>query len=197
MKPRVSFIVPGPPQAWQRTGVCGFTRKDGSIGARLFTQQKTGEYEQRVAFASRAAFSRRPDWVELALSGAVFRLHLHFIRSAVRGDLDNFAKAALDGMKKGNHYKPHPTEKLRGKPRLIFTAGLFRDDAQITQLLLSMHTDPKAEPRTEVLLETASMTLEEPLWMRCAHEAGFTLRNRNERPNEEPTIPVLGDTLER
>jgi Holliday junction resolvase RusA-like endonuclease len=205
MKPRVEFVVPGIPVPAARPRVVPLYGKgkklvlaNGRPILRAYTEEATEEYEQRCAFSARAALQRYPSWIELALSEAVFRLHLHFIRPAARGDLDNFVKAAMDGLKKGNVYRADPKDLVRGKPRQVFIRGLFRDDARIVQLAASMHTDPKAEPRTEVLLETATMVLEEPLWMRCARERGWRPAASDEvEKQEEATHPTIGASLER
>jgi Holliday junction resolvase RusA-like endonuclease len=141
---------------------------------------ETTEYESRVAIFARRALAANPDWQKVASNPDVaLRAHVHFIRAKRRSDIDNFLKAALDGLKKANDYREDPKDLVRGKPRKIWVAGVFDDDARITQVLASMHTDPKDEPRTEIVVETANVVLQEPLWMRCAREAGW------KRPQEE------------
>lgn len=179
-KPRLVIVVPGPPVPCARPRSVPLMRNGKPVigqGGRpiihTFVPDTTTEYENRVAIFARRALAANREWQAVALSDAPLRCHLHFVRSVRRGDLDNFQKAALDGLKKANDYREDPTDLVRGKPRKIFVAGVFEDDSRITQLLASMHTDPKDEPRTEIVVETANVVLEEPLWMRVAKERGW------------------------
>lgn len=200
MKPRIEFVVPGHAVASQRVNKVPIIKPGGKLGIRGFTPPESREFMERVALHARAAFQRHPNWAELSAGvGAIFRVHLHFVRNRQQGDADNMAKGVLDGIKKANRYRPDPTKRDRfGRPRQIFVDGIFRDDARVTQLLISITTDPRAEERTEVVIETASMVLHEPLWLRCALEAGMAFpRRESERPQPEPTLPTLGDAIER
>lgn len=179
MKPSLSFVVPGDPIPCARPRAFALMRKGAAILKngrpiiREYTEDRTEEYEGRVALFCRQALARYPEWQNSALAGHLLRVHLHFVRRAARGDLDNFQKAALDGIKKANDYRLDPTKLVRGKPAKILVRGAFRDDSRISQCLASMHTDPKAEPRTEVTLETANVLLAEPLWQHVARIHGW------------------------
>lgn len=180
MKPRLEIIVPGAPVPCARPRGVPLMRGGRAVLANgrpiihTFVPDSTTEYENHVALFTRSALQRNPSWQTIAMSDSRLRVALHFVRTeARRSDIDNFAKGALDGMKKANDYRPDPTRTVRGKPAQIFIRGVYQDDYLITQLLVSMHIDPKATPRTEITVETANVMLEEPLWMRCAREAGW------------------------
>lgn len=161
MKPRLEFIVPGDPVPCARARVVAVRGPGGkplmtSSGepiVRAFTPDTTTEYEQRVALFASAALAKMPEWKAAFAQRLPIRVHLHVVRRQWRGDWDNFAKGLCDGLAK--------------------SGSIFDNDNRITQALISMHTDPRAEPRAEVTIETASATLDEPLWMRCAREAGW------------------------
>lgn len=189
MKHRLSLIVPGEPVPCGRPRYAPLMRNGKPIlGAgnrpivHVYMPDTTTEYEKRVALFARKALAAEPSWQAIALNPDVaLRAHLHFVRTRRSGDLDNRVKSVLDGLKKANDYREDPRDLVRGKPRKIFTAGVFDDDARITQILASMHTDPKDEPRTEIVIETANVVLEEPLWMRVARERGWGPANIEER----------------
>jgi Holliday junction resolvase RusA-like endonuclease len=180
MKQRIAFVVPGPPVPCARPRATALMRngkpilKNGRPVIHTFVPDSTTEYENRVALFTRQALKLAPEWQAVAASDARLRVHLHFVRTeARRSDLDNFMKGALDGLKKANEYRPDPTRLVRDKPAQIWVRGVYRDDYLITQVLASMHVDPKDEPRTEIVVETANVVLEEPLWMRVARERGW------------------------
>lgn len=187
MKQRIQIIVPGPPVPCARPRVVPLMRNGQPVlgqGGRpivhTFMPDTTTEYENRIALFARRVVVSNPDWQRVATNPDVaLRVHVHFVRQHRRGDLDNFQKSALDGLKKANAYRGHPTELVRGKPRKVFVSGIFDDDARITQVLASVHTDPKDEPRTEIVVETANVVLQEPLWARVARERGWTLAPPN------------------
>lgn len=80
--------VPGDPIPKERARV---------IGGRGVTPPKTREYERRVglyALQARSEYQRSQPW---SLVGW-YRVELRFCREAARGDLDNVAKAILDGL---------------------------------------------------------------------------------------------------
>lgn len=180
MKPRLEFIVPGPPVPCARPRVIPLMRNGKPVlgmGGRpivhTFMPDTTVEYEERVGLFTRRMLVANPAWQDVALSNVMLRVHLHFVRQHRRGDLDNFQKAALDGMKKANEYRLDENDLVSGRPRKIFVRGIYPDDDRISQAIASMHTDPKAEPRTEILIEPANVVLDEPLWMRVARENGW------------------------
>jgi len=154
VKPRLSFIVPGAPVPCARARLQPIRTRDGKTILRPYTPPETEEYEQRVSMFARTALQQRPEWANVLAARLPLRAHLHFVRQQWRGDWDNFAKGVCDGLQKAER--------------------VFHNDNRITQALVSIETDKRAEPRTEVLIETASATLTEPLWQRCALEAGWT-----------------------
>jgi Holliday junction resolvase RusA-like endonuclease len=160
MKPRLEFIVPGDPRPCGRPRAVPIMRngrpvltKDGRPLLNAYMPPETKEYEERVARFAEVAVGNTPDWRVVREARLPLRVHLHFVRRARRGDHDNFQKGAIDGM---------------GQAGVV-----FENDSVIVQALVSVHTDPDAEPRTEILVETANAVLDEPLWMRCAREAGW------------------------
>jgi len=181
VKPRLAFVVPGHPvpcarpravPVMGRGGVA--VLQDGRPLLRAYIPPETSDYERHVTDFARVALAAHPQWSPVALSPSVrFRVSIHFVRTGGQGDLDNFAKSVLDGIKKVNAYRLDPNRMVRGKPAKIFVSGIFRDDRLIMQLLLSQHVHPKAEPRAEILVETAPAELTEPLWMRVALDAGW------------------------
>lgn len=82
--PVTSFCVPGRPAPKQRPRV-------GANG-KVYTPRVTQEYEQRVAWAAKAA-GLRP------LEGPVGVRAAFYFASRPPGDLDNYLKALLDGLK--------------------------------------------------------------------------------------------------
>lgn len=84
----LAFHVPGPPVAWQRVGISG-TR-------RFYTPDKTRAYEANVKLHALAA-AKRIGWRSLKGETYAVRLRLHFADRR-RRDVDNCAKAVLDGL---------------------------------------------------------------------------------------------------
>ena len=176
MKPRLAFVVPGEPFPWERAGAHGYLDADGRPKVRSYTPGRSAEFETRVAHFTRAALVKTPEWRELALSDARFRVHIHFVTGQPRGDLDNFKKAVLDGMKKANAYRPELPRIAKGRlvqPKKVFESGVYRDDVRVTEGLVSIHRTKEKEPRTEILVEPATVLLEVPLWMQVAIENGW------------------------
>jgi Holliday junction resolvase RusA-like endonuclease len=126
--------------------------KDGRIVTTTTTPPETREYEQRVEAFARAAIQHNPEWRAVVARKLPVRVHVHFVRPHWRGDLDNLAKGILDGMAK---------------------AGVFFNDNRVVQTLASVHTDPRAEHRAEVLVEPVMGPLLEPLWMAIARAHGW------------------------
>lgn len=97
-----SFYVPGPPKGKGRPQFCRKTK-------RAYTPKGTRAYENRIAFAYRTQCGEKfqgPVWVEIM---AVFNIPKSWTkakkRQAVQGelfpkrpDIDNIAKAVLDGL---------------------------------------------------------------------------------------------------
>lgn len=151
---RLEFIVPGHAQPYQRVSQRPVRMPSGKIiGIRNLTPKESRAYMGLVAACALAAAARTPAWRAVLVQKLPVRIHLHVVRAKWLGDLDNLQKNILDG--------------LQG------SGVVFSNDNRVTQILASVHTDPRATPRAEVLIETASATLEEPLWMRCAREAGW------------------------
>jgi Holliday junction resolvase RusA-like endonuclease len=170
-------VVPGEPQPWERAGLAPFI-KDGKARVHVYTPKRTDEYETRVAHFARLALRQTPAWIDVALApGARFRIHLHFVTTNERADLDNCKKAVLDGIKRASTYRLELPRLVRGKltkPRKIFLYGVYSDDVKVDEALVSICRNPSgAEPRTEVTLEPATDKLEVPLWMQLAMEAGW------------------------
>ena len=107
--------IPGPPRAWARAG---------SHGTQRFTPARVAEYEERIAWAARAARVR--------MHGApvACRIELWSPRP-LRGDIDNYAKAVLDGLQRG---------------------GAIDDDRHVVRLEARFVVGAE-EPRTVVHLE--------------------------------------------
>jgi len=147
---RLCFVIPGPPVPTARPRV--FIPKGGRFPIAT-TPPKTREYQERVKRFAAAAVQQEPAWRTFVFShtkGRLFRLHMHFVIPADRGDLDNFAKVA---------------DSLNGV--------VFADDRQVSQSLFSLLVDKRDEPRTEVLVETCGVVTVPP-WMDCAMAAGWT-----------------------
>lgn len=175
MKPELQIIVPGEPFPCERTRATAFM-KDGKPKARVYTPERTTEYEERVAAFTRKALQRFPEWAKLAHTDAFFRVHIHWVTTQ-KGDKDNFEKAVLDGMKKANHYQQPPGKVVGHRfvtPRKVFVWGLIRDDSRVLQGLQSIdRTGVDTESRTEIVVETCNPRLEVPLWMQIAIERGW------------------------
>ena len=114
-----AVVLPGRPVPKGRARV-------GKGGA-VYTPAKTREYEERVAWLVKAA--RAP------VAGACEVSIVLALRPGSRGDIDNYAKALLDGLVKG---------------------GGIADDRDVTRLLVRI---VEAEPG----LESAAMTWDRAL----------------------------------
>lgn len=94
---KLSFQVPGHPIGWQRTG---------GNGKRRFTPKKTRDYERAIGLAaSRAPFQHEGHVLMRDSHGvywpmdAEYRVSFHaYFKDRRHGDMDNIAKALLDGM---------------------------------------------------------------------------------------------------
>jgi Holliday junction resolvase RusA-like endonuclease len=117
----LAFVVPGAPVPCARARV---------VGRRAYTPPKTEAYEQLVAYHAMAAMGRarwRPS------RPGPFAVELRVHRAALRGDADNYAKAALDAMTR---------------------VGIWDDDRHVEKLdvwLLLDRENPRLEVKVEVL----------------------------------------------
>jgi len=127
--PRLAFIIPGAPVAWQRAGDMAKV-VNGKPIVLHFTQKKTDTYESHVATIAKLA-TNRARWVPA--KGARYALELRIFRTyeGKGGDLDNYVKALLDGM----------------------NAVLYVDDSQLRDLHVSLRQD-RERPRVEVVIST-------------------------------------------
>ena len=155
---RLAFVVPGPPVASERVKKVPIRKRDGKLGLRAWTPPKSAEYMDRVEAFARAALQRHPGWRAVAEQAEAFLVQLHFVRPKWLGDWDNMAKTPCDAMQK---------------------AGVFGNDNRVIQALVSVHTDPKAVHRTEIVVQPA-IKLAGPLWQSIAIAEGW-------RPKGEPT----------
>jgi Holliday junction resolvase RusA-like endonuclease len=132
---KLSFILPGEPCVKQRPRM--------GRGYRVYTPQKTIDHEQRV---HEAATQAREDGWPMA---AVYRVTMAFFCGSRRfGDVDNYCKAALDGL----------------------NGAAFFDDVMVTEMEASRHYD-KASPRTRITVEVLQeLAPKEAEKYRLAHE---------------------------
>lgn len=108
-----TVTIPGAPVAKQRAR---------TVNGHTYTPPLTRAYEEQVAFYSLQASERFPDGdvrVEIVLASP----------TRLRGDIDNYAKAVLDG---------------------IVKARLIGDDRQIVSLAIKMVKSEQAEARVFV-----------------------------------------------
>lgn len=111
----VRFVVLGPPRVKERPRVT-------SRGT--FTPTRTKQYERAVAAVARV-------WCGTWRTDGVYRVMLDFYGArALRGDTDNYAKAALDGLE----------------------GVAFANDRQVSEVVARKHITPREE-RTEVFIE--------------------------------------------
>lgn len=156
---RLAFVVPGPPVASERVQKVPIRKRNGKLGLRAWTPEKSKEYMQRVEAFARSAMASSAGWRDLLLDERIpLRVHMHFVRPAWRGDLDNLQKNVLDGMQK---------------------AGVYANDNRVTQILASVHTGLMAKHRTEIIVEAATPIVG-PLWKTIAIAEGW-------RPKGETT----------
>lgn len=95
-------------------------RKTGHV----YTPKATREYEESVAWsarASRVSFGDRSVWVKITL---VFN-------RAPRGDIDNFEKAILDGLEKGQLFD-NDRQVLQKSTRVII--GYVGEEHAVVQV---------------------------------------------------------------
>lgn len=120
MMPRLTFTVPGAPVPQSRTGT--------SMAGFRFTPKRTRDYQKLVTATALKAMHAN-GWE----SGVgPYSVTLLITRQHARGDLDNFAKSALDGMN-----------------RIVFA-----DDRYIRTLFVSFAADDGVgEPRLEVIVD--------------------------------------------
>ncbi len=156
-KPRLEFIIPGPPVPYQRVEHARIKTPRGNfLGTRAFVPKESRKYKLAVAAAAQFAAARHPLWHTVLVQKLPVRIHIHVVRAKWLGDIDNLQKNILDGLQE--------------------SGVIFCNDNRVTQLCASVHTDPRQTPRAEILCETACAELNEPLWMRCAREAGWAPR---------------------
>jgi Holliday junction resolvase RusA-like endonuclease len=128
----LSFVVPGAPVPCARARVVRSRRRDAlSERVHAFTPPKTEAYEQLVAYHARAAMGAQR-WKRFA--AGPFRVELTVYRVALRGDIDNYSKAALDAMNR---------------------ADVWVDDRQVDELLVRLRLD-RDNPRLEVAVMSRS-----------------------------------------
>jgi Holliday junction resolvase RusA-like endonuclease len=85
----VTLEIPGAPVPWQRP--------QRGLGGQFFTPKRTLDYEERVSWAARSKH------VRLRTAPIEVRIEL-WSASVLRGDLDNYSKAILDGLQKGEAF---------------------------------------------------------------------------------------------
>ena len=143
---------------------------------RPFVPKEFCKYKREVADRARYAASRYPLWQQVVLAQKLpVRIHIHIVRMRWLGDIDNLQKNILDGLEE--------------------SGVVFTNDNRVIQLLASVHTDPKQMPRAEIVIETANALLEEPLWMRCAREAGWAPSKPDPQPYDG--FPTFGPEEQR
>ncbi|HMJ53951.1 MAG TPA: RusA family crossover junction endodeoxyribonuclease [Polyangiaceae bacterium] len=147
---RLCFVIPGPPVPKERPRV--FMPKGAKFPIAT-TPPKTRAYERTVKLFAQAAVAHQPEWkafVGAHPTGRHYRLHLHFVINADRGDLENFAKSVGDAL----------------------NGVVYADDRQVHQALQSVVIDKREQPRAEVLVEICEpVTL--PPWMHVALSQGW------------------------
>lgn len=117
MKRTYRIEIPGRPVAKERARM--------ARGQKPYTPPRTRAYEEHVAQA--CVVTRRERGRTLTYDLDV-RIELH-TKSALRGDLDNYAKSILDGLEKGQ---------------------LFRNDKQIKQLSIQVAITPEHDEKAVV-----------------------------------------------
>lgn len=158
---RLAFIVPGHVVASERVTKVPFRKASGKLGIRAFTPGASAEYLERVALFASQAVRGEPAWRAVVARKLPLRVQIHVIRNKWLGDWDNCAKGICDGMQRG---------------------GVFANDNRIVQATVSIHTDPKAEERAELLVEVCSGVLQEPLWMAIARSKGWLPQAKGASP---------------
>jgi Holliday junction resolvase RusA-like endonuclease len=112
----IQLEIPGRPVPWQRVQ---------TNQGRFFTPQKTRDYEEIVAYIARAKREKIGDVpcdvsIELYEDKAIVTLtpRPDAKKRKLKGDVDNYAKAILDGLQKGQ---------------------MLEDDRQVNELHLTFH----------------------------------------------------------
>jgi Holliday junction resolvase RusA-like endonuclease len=123
-----SFVLDGPPVPKQRA------RK--TLRNRFYTPEETARFEQRVAWAARAAlpFGWPVDSEYVVTVTA-------FFPTRRRIDADNVLKAVQDAL-----------NPLRRKRRVVGPAFVWKDDSQVSDSIVRRRFDSE-RPRTEVTIE--------------------------------------------
>lgn len=151
MKLHLAFVVPGVPVPKERPRV--FTPKGAKFPIAT-TPPKTRAFEGLVKLYAQQAVARNGAWGAFAKehpTGRLYRVQLHFVLNADRGDWENFAKAVLDAM----------------------NGVAYADDRQILQATVSLFIHKRAVARSEIVVELVETQLDRPLWMQMAMEAGW------------------------
>lgn len=118
-----AFVVHGPPVPKARARTVTRRSQAGATLTRSFTPDKTVAYERLIGGIGRAALSKLPRW----RTDGRYAVQIAVYRAARRGDVDNFAKAVLDGL----------------------NGVCWRDDSAVTRLAVELYED-KERPRIEV-----------------------------------------------
>lgn len=118
--PELSFFIPGRPVPKARPRV--------GAGGRVFTPKRTREYEELVAWTARTQ--------PFALGSAPVKVRIVLrTQRPLTGDIDNYAKAILDGM---------------------VTGQMMVDDSQVVELAVQFVVDPGDEEGATVYVDAVS-----------------------------------------
>lgn len=144
----ISFFVPGLPVAKGRARTATRKKRDGSTFIAHITPEKTVSYERQVRLWGKRAFSE-------PLTGALeVRAVFYFepapslprgLKAALYGtyksngaDIDNFAKALLDGLNRQPIKRARPAFSNRGGLETVgWDLVAWTDDSQVARLLLA------------------------------------------------------------
>lgn len=122
--PTLSFCIPGEPIAKGRPRVA----RRGK-GFRVYTDEKTREFEQAVAAAAKRAADDQGGWTV----GARVPLRLD-VEVVCRRPVDRFRVADDDGQRTPKTTRPDLDNYLKSLIDGLQGAGLFADDAQIVEI---------------------------------------------------------------
>ena len=122
--PTLSFCIPGEPIAKGRPRVA----RRGK-GFRVYTDEKTREFEQAVAAAARRAADDQGGWTV----GARVPLRLD-VEVVCRRPVDRFRVADDDGQRTAKTTRPDLGNYLKSLIDGLQLAKLFADDAQIVEI---------------------------------------------------------------